>query len=112
MGKLQFLKTDDDFAAFRQSKSFQTPAVKIRVRYRSDQNNPRFGFIVPKKVMPKVVDRNLIKRRLKSLLLQLEPRLKPADVVFYPQKELIRKKPAELSAVITQLFSQAKIWKS
>ncbi|MBX4191273.1 MAG: ribonuclease P protein component [Candidatus Doudnabacteria bacterium] len=111
MGKLKFLKTDQDFAAFRTSKSFQNSLVKLRVRFRSDQNTPRFGFIVPKKVVPKVVDRNLIKRRIKSILSKLEPKLKPADMIFYPQKSLVLKKFNELAQEIEQLFTKARLWK-
>jgi ribonuclease P protein component len=111
MGKLKFLKTDQDFAAFRTSKSFQNSLMKLRVRFRSDQNTPRFGFIVPKKVVPKVVDRNLIKRRIKSILEKYESKLKPVDMIFYPQKSVVVKKFTELSVEIEQLFSKAKLWK-
>ena len=112
MSKLTFLKTDNDFAAFRASKSFQSQVLKIRVRFRSDQNTPRFGFIVPKKVMPKVVDRNLIKRRIKSILMRTAGNLRPIDIVFYPQKDLVKKKFTDLEAEVKQLFSKAKLWKS
>jgi ribonuclease P protein component len=111
MGKLIFLKTDQDFAAFKSSKSFSSNVLKIRVRFRSDQNTPRFGFIVPKKVVPKVVDRNLIKRRLKSILLPLANDLKSVDMVFYPQKVLVQKKFADLNEEVKQLFTKAKLWK-
>lgn len=111
MGRLTFLKTDQDFAAFRSSKSFQTQVLKIRVRFRSDQNTPRFGFIVPKKVMPKVVDRNLTKRRIKYILAQVAAKLKPVDIVFYPHKDLVLKKFSELSAELKELFSKANLWK-
>lgn len=111
MVKLTFLKTDNDFAAFKISKSFQSPVLKIRVRFRSDQNNPRFGFIVPKKVMPKVVDRNLIKRRIKSVLTRTVKDLRPIDIIFYPQKDLVKKKFGELEREVKQLFSKGKLWK-
>ena len=109
---LQFLKSDSDFEAFRQSKTFSKPLLKIRVRYRQDQNLPRFGFIVPKKVVPRVVDRNLIKRRIKSILQKSISNLKNADVVFYPQKDLVKKTFVELNTDIEDLFKQAKLWKS
>jgi ribonuclease P protein component len=112
MGVLKFLKTQTDFAAFRISKSFQNRFLKIRVHFRLNQNTPRFGFIVPKKVLPKVVDRNLIKRRIKSVLAKQASKLKAADVVFYPQRELVKKPFAELEAEIKDVFSKAKLWKS
>ncbi len=111
MGKLKFLKTDEDFASMRASKSFQNSGLRIRVRFRSDQNVPRFGFIVPKKIMPKVVDRNLIKRRTKSILEKFLNKLKPADVIFYPQKILLKKTFTDLEAELDELFTKAKLWK-
>lgn len=111
MGQLKFLKTDSDFAAFRKSKLFETPLLKIRIHFPKDQNNPRFGFIVPKKVVPKVVDRNLLKRRIKAVLQKAAVKLRPVDVVFYPQKALIKKSFSELSEEVESLISKAKLWK-
>jgi ribonuclease P protein component len=95
----------------RSGKSFQNLGLKIRVRFRSDQNTPRFGFIVPKKVIPKVVDRNLIKRRLKSILLKYQAKLRPADIIFYPQKDLLKKQYVRLETDLKQLLGTAKLWK-
>jgi ribonuclease P protein component len=112
MGKLQLLKTEQDFQAFRASKSFQTKLLKIRVHYSLNQNIPRFGFIIPKKQVPKVVDRNLLKRRIKSVLNLTANKLQPADIVFYPQKALVKQPFPMLSEEINQLFTQARLWKS
>ena len=111
MGKLVLLKTEQDFQAFRKSQSFQTKLLKIRVHFSQSQNIPRFGFIIPKKLVAKVVDRNLLKRRIKSALGKSVAKLKPADVVFYPQKALVKVTFAKLSEEVAQLFSQAKLWK-
>ena len=112
MGKLVLLKTEQDFQAFRKSKPFQTKLLKIRVHYSQSQNIPRFGFIVPKKLVAKVVDRNLLKRRIKSVLSRQVLRVKPADVVFYPQKALVKISFEKLSEEVNQLFTQARLWKS
>ncbi len=109
---IRFLKTDQDFSAFKSSKSFQNKLLKIRIHYSLNQNNPRFGFIIPKKVVPKVVDRNLLKRRIKSVLVKTAGKLKPVDVIFYPQKALVKKDFEFLTAEINELFSKAKLWKS
>jgi ribonuclease P protein component len=111
MGKLQLLKTEQDFQAFRASKSFQTKLLKIRVHYSLNQNVPRFGFIIPKKVVPKVVDRNLLKRRIKSVLQAQGAKFKPADILFFPQKALVKKSFPLLTEEIKQLFTQARLWK-
>jgi ribonuclease P protein component len=108
---LKFLKNDEDFAAFRQSKSFQSKFLKIRVRYTLSQNVPRFGFIVPKKVVPKVVDRNKMKRRIKSVLAANSAKLKGADIIFYPQKALLKIDFPTLTAEVKDLFTKSKLWK-
>lgn len=108
---LKFLKTNQDFAAFRASKSFQSKLLKIRIRYAPNQNGLRFGFIVPKKVVPKVVDRNKIKRRIKSILAKNVSKLKFSDVIFYPQKSLLKIDFAALEQEIKDLFTKAKLWK-
>ncbi|OGE73943.1 MAG: ribonuclease P protein component [Candidatus Doudnabacteria bacterium RIFCSPLOWO2_02_FULL_42_9] len=108
---LKFLKDDKDFAAFRTSKSFQNRFLKIRVRYALNQNIPRFGFIIPKKVMPKVVDRNKVKRRIKSILVQSMSKVKGADVIFYPQKGLLKQDFQTLTHDVHELFTKARLWK-
>src|SRR4051812_44773596 len=106
---LKFLKTDQDFAAFRTGKSFQGKLLKIRVRHNLNQNGPRFGFIVPKKTVPHVVDRNKIKRRIKSLLTQDVNRLKNSDIIFYPQKQLLKVPFSDLKLQLEELFTKAKL---
>jgi len=111
MGKLKFLKTDRDFAAFKASKLFTGKFLKIRVRYLSNQNPSRFGFIVPKKVLPKVVDRNLIKRRIKAILQGSQDHLRAAEILFFPEKQLVKQSFAQLSEDIKSLFTKAHLWK-
>ncbi len=112
MPKLNLLKTEKDFEAFRQSKSFQSESLRIRVLPRPNQNHPRFGFIVPKKVLPKVVDRNVLKRRIKTFLVKNADQVKSVDVLIFPGKNLLKKKFTELETELNQLFSKARLWKS
>ena len=107
-----WLKSDQDFESFKASKSYQTGFLKIRVHFSSDQNLPRFGFIVPKKVLAKATDRNLIKRRLKSILAKAAPRLKPVDILFFPRPQLLKRKFAEVAKEVELIFSNARLWKS
>ncbi len=111
MGSLVFLKTQQDFESFRASKSFQSAFLRIRVRTAQNQNSPRFGFIIPKKVLPKAADRNLLKRRMKVVLLKACPRLKATDVLFFPKSALLKKKFADLEKEIELIFTQARLWK-
>mgnify|MGYP003396318032 CR=1 FL=1 len=106
-----FLKTDQDFAAFRLSRSYQTRLLKIRVHISLNQNSPRFGFIISKKTLPKAVDRNLLKRRIKAVLQKIYKQVKPADILFFPQRDLLKQKFAKVGQEVETLFTQARIWK-
>ena len=111
MGKLNLLKTAADFGRFRNSRSYQNPTLKIRIVSSVSQNIPRFGFIVPKKVLPKVTDRNVVKRRLKFIWNKHQSHIKPVDVLFFPQKLILKKKFIDLDSETTQLLKRAGVWK-
>ncbi len=112
MGKLALLKSEQDFEGFRNNKSYQSTNLKIRVRSSSpDQNTPRFGFIIPKKLVPKAVHRNLIKRRIKNALLKSASNLQAVDVLFFPRPQLLQKKFADLEQEIKLIFIKARLWK-
>ena len=108
--KLVLLKTEADFAHNRFKKSFSSATLRVRTAL-SSQNSPRFGFIIPKKVLPKVVDRNKVKRRLKSLLLKHQPSIKPFDILFFPQKTSLTRTYPELEAELLQIFKKLNLWK-
>ena len=112
MSRLFLLKTQAEFEAFRASKSFETTLVKIRVRQAVNQNIPRFGFIVPKKVLAKATDRNKLKRRLKSILQKFQGELVGVDVLIFPKAQTLKKTFGELQLELENLFSKARIWKS
>jgi ribonuclease P protein component len=109
--KLNLLKTETEFAQFRHSKSFQAKSFRVRVVGGRNQNTPRFGFIVPKKVLPKAVDRNLIRRRIKAILTKHAGKLKSVDVLIFPSALALKKPFADLEKEFTDLFSKAFLWK-
>lgn len=111
MSRLVLLKSQAEFEAFRASKSFASPLLKIRVRP-ANQNAPRFGFIVPKKVLPKAADRNKLKRRMKSILFSIQAKLRPMDVLLFPSAMLLKKKFSALETAMLEIFSKARLWKS
>src|SRR5688572_10903590 len=106
MPKLVLLKTEADFATFRSSRTFQTPELRIKVSSQN-QNVPRFGFIVPKKVLPKVTDRNKVKRRIKAVLIKHLNRSKPVGVLFFPNQKTLKLEFMNLEKNILELFSKA-----
>ncbi|HTL39612.1 MAG TPA: ribonuclease P protein component [Methylomirabilota bacterium] len=112
MAKLNLLKSREDFSRFRNSRSYQTSALRIRIVSSVNQNIPRFGFIVPKKVLPKASERNIIKRRLKSILSKSQTKFRAVDLLFFPQKSLLKKKFIDLETETLNLIKRAGIWKS
>ncbi len=110
--KLVFLQTDEDFEQFRRSKLISSPDLNLRVRFNANQNIARFGFIIPKKVLPKVTDRNKVKRRLKTILQKFVQNIKPADLLFFPRKGALVKPFDQLEALTVELIKQTRLWKS
>jgi len=107
MNKLHFIKNDADFKQFRSSKSYSSSLLKIRVVRARNQNHPRFGFIVPKKLVPKVVKRNLIKRRLKAILQKHVSEYKPCDVLIFPQARLAEAQFTKIEEEIIKLLKKS-----
>ncbi len=62
---MQRLKLRRDFLAAARAKSCALPGVVVQMRARGDENEPRVGFTVTKKLGNAVV-RNRIKRRLRA----------------------------------------------
>ncbi len=110
--KLVFLKTDDDFAQFRRSKQVSSKNLRLRVRFNTNQNLTRFGFIVPKKVLSKVTDRNVVKRRLKVIFQKHLESIRPADLLLFPGKSSLKVNFKDLELEVINLFISARIWKS
>ena len=112
MSRLVLLKTEQDFQAFRKSRLYQSDSIRIRVHLGAHQNHPRFGFIVPKKSVPKAAHRNLLKRRIKAMLIKAIPKLKPVDILIFPQQRLMNKKFGDVEMVFFKLLTDAHLWKS
>ncbi|OGE80818.1 MAG: ribonuclease P protein component [Candidatus Doudnabacteria bacterium RIFCSPLOWO2_02_FULL_48_8] len=105
-----FLTSKADFEKFRTSKAFYSEGMKLRVAW-SNQNFPRFGFIIPKKVLPKVSDRNKLKRRLRAIIRANLSRVASKDLLIFPKSGAIRKTYKQLNAEFISLLTQARLWK-
>jgi ribonuclease P protein component len=108
--KLVFLKSEDDFSNFKKSKSLMSENFRVRWHYPKNQNIPRFGFIIPKKVVKKVTDRNLIKRRVKSILAKRLKGIQPVDILFFPKPGTIKIKFPALEAEVMGILTKARIY--
>jgi ribonuclease P protein component len=110
-----FLKTEQDFANFKKSRSLVSANFRFLWHFplkkagQKDQNFPRFGFIVPKKTVKKVTDRNLIKRRVKTVVAKHFKKMRPVDVLFFPKPGTIKLKFPDLEREVVGLFKKAGI---
>jgi ribonuclease P protein component len=109
--KLVLLKNNKDFSHERYSRAFSGKFLRIRFA-RASQNFPRFGFIVPKKIIAKATDRNKIKRRLKSLVRSRAESIKPSDIIIFPSARSLKVKYLDLTDDFNKVLQQAKLWKS
>jgi ribonuclease P protein component len=108
--KLVLLKSESDFDKNRFRKTFNSATFRIRVAS-GNQNTPRFGFIIPAKVVGKVVDRNKIKRRMKSALRDFLPNIKNFDIIYFPGQKVLKKQYQDLRAEIEFNLKQSRLWK-
>lgn len=108
--KLVFLKTDVDFSNFKRSKLVSTKNIRLRTFRSVNQNFCRFGFIIPKKVVKNVTDRNLIKRRFKSILLKHLDPIKPFDLLFFPNLSVRTVKYKDLEQEVLVLLNKAGVY--
>jgi ribonuclease P protein component len=109
--KFIILKQEKDFAHGRFKKSFSSPSLRIRTAL-SSQNTPRFGFIIPKKVLPQVTDRNKVKRRLKSIIRAHLPAIKNFDILIFPQKSSLKQTFLKLETELVNDLKRLNLWKS
>jgi ribonuclease P protein component len=110
-GTIIILKKEEDFKKFRQSKAFASQFLKLRIKA-GNQNTPRFGFIIPKKVISKVTARNKIKRRIKSILHQHLSSIKSLDVLIFPSAQIQKLKFKDLEQQTINLLRKANLWKT
>ena len=70
----------------------------------------RFAFIVSKKISPKAVQRNKIKRRLRDIIQKIIPEIKTGfDLVIIAQKGTGNVKFQEVEQAATGLLADAKL---
>jgi ribonuclease P protein component len=111
--KLVFLKTEQDFSNFKKSRSLVSANFRLRWHFPEQKNqNPRFGFIVPKKTVKNVTDRNVIKRRIKTILGKHLNSVKPADVLFFPKASMVKLKFGVLEEEVVDSLKKAGLCSS
>lgn len=92
------LKSDSDFKQiFKYGKISESEFLRIKF-FKNSKKYTRFGFIVSNKFAPKAVERNLFKRRLRSISYSLLKNIKPGfDIAIWPKTALKKSDYKELS---------------
>ena len=86
-----------------------SPFFTLRIARNNSADN-RYGFIVSKKVDKRAVVRNNIKRRIRTCMETLHPKLVSGhDVLFIVKKEAIEQETEVLSMTIKKLLQERKL---
>jgi ribonuclease P protein component len=92
-------------------KSFSSKLFNIKIS-KEALKEPKFAFVVSKKISKSAVKRNRTKRILQSVIEQiLENVSKENKVVIYSKKELSFEQKEEVLRNIKDIFAKAKILK-
>jgi ribonuclease P protein component len=108
--KLTFLNQETDFNRKRFKRPFNTSSLRLSISHESGKI-ARFGIIIPKKVLPKAVDRNKVKRRIKAILRKHFNHFNQVDILILPQKSSLKVKFGQLESEIMFAIKKLNQWK-
>lgn len=77
----------------------------FRIHY-ADGDEPRLGMAVSKRVSPRAVARNRIRRQIRESFRLIRPRLAPLDFVILAKPAAARTESAELRRSLNQLWQR------
>ncbi|MDP3993698.1 MAG: ribonuclease P protein component [bacterium] len=102
-------KTRDFSLIYKRGKRFSGSSLSLAY-LKSNQNTPRFGFVVSTKQVRKIVDRNRLKRILRAETRELLPRMKPGvDVVVQGRRGADKATPAQIREDLRSLLTKANL---
>lgn len=102
-------KEKDIEKVFKEGKGSKEDFLVLKV-IKNNLKNPRFGFIVSKKVSNKATIRNRIKRQLRSLIQENLKSVNPGqDILILALPGLENKDFWEIEEVINKLLKKARI---
>lgn len=111
LSKENRLKRKKDFKeVFKKGKGFGKDFLFLKIKKNNLKKKSRFSFIVSKKISKKAVVRNKIKRRLREVIREELPRIKPGiDGVFIAKKNIEKKDFLEIKENVIQLLKKTEI---
>ncbi len=109
-GRALRLRSPADFAAVRaQGRTLHFPSLALGWRAIELPHN-QYGFVVGKRV-GKAVTRNLVKRRLRAIIQQMQPEIATSHAIVITAKPAAAGRTfAELQSEVQQALTRAKLW--
>lgn len=113
LAKVYSLTQTSEFKTVKANgKTVHSPNFTISVYRRESGETPRFGFVIPNKVIPRAHDRNRIKRVLaEATRFQLATVSPLVDCVFLPKPSILKAYTADIMKEVAEAFKKAKILK-
>jgi ribonuclease P protein component len=104
------LKRRRDFLAAAKGQKAARRAFVLEARQRGDEEEPRFGFTVSKRVAKSAVERNRIRRRLKEAVrLTAAEQARPGhDYVVVGRRAALREPFSELTSALHGAMRQIR----
>lgn len=94
---------------FKNGKSAYDKYFLVKI-LKNNQGQNRYSIIISTKVSKKAVERNKIKRRIKSIFLKLEKKLELGyDVIVVCKKEILDIEYKEINNRMEKIFSKLKL---
>ena len=109
--KNQRIKKGDFGELISSGRSFYSPNFTLRaIRAKDVAVRSLLAVVVPKKVAPKAVTRNFLKRRLKYALIKKSRELKSGFLIaFWLKRDLSKTKYADFESEVWTLLKQANL---
>lgn len=110
--KVNRLKSRKDFEEIKKAGvMYHSPSFSliIKISELMDQSEPRFGFVVSKKISKKAVERNKVKRLLSTILQKRLNRFnKKTKGIILVKSCILEKKEAEISMEIDKILERVE----
>ncbi len=93
----------------KNGRSIHSPSFSFKYLNNPISTERQFSVVVSKKVLKRAVDRNLLKRRIYSILKEQLKLNKPYSCVIWPKKEISKMSYAELSVLLLNELKKIRV---
>jgi ribonuclease P protein component len=109
MKRLYRLRRNRDFQQVRRSGKYYASPLVVLAFLQNELNHSRFGFVVSKR-SGNAVRRNKIKRRMREVIRQFIPRIKPGfDLVFVARQPIRQANYNQIQQSLAYLLKKADL---